>query len=45
MTVTESMIFNSTKMMSTDIDLILIFHSDFDDLVNLWNKCWKKNRY
>ena len=22
--------------------LPLIFHSDFDDLVILWNKCWKK---
>ena len=28
-------------------DLILlqpIFHSDFDDLVILWNKCWKKKK-
>ena len=21
-----------------------IFHSDFDDLVILWNKCWKKKK-
>ena len=24
--------------------LQLIFHSDFDDLVISWNKCWKKNK-
>ena len=34
---------HKTLLVFYDVILLqLIFHSDFDDLVILWNKCWKK---